>query len=266
MKAEYEYKTGSLQLIHGRGIDFGAHFHLFPEIIYVDAGKINVFVGDGEYSLGAGDAALIFPNTAHAYKTITQQIETRNYIVIFNHTVMGGCEAAFDGYHPVNPVIGGAELHPDAVYAVKALFARDFSAARSDADMRVASAYIQLFLAHTLPRLEMAENCDGTDSSLTASIIEYIYANYRKPLSLDLLATGFGVSKYTLSRLFSGRIRARFNDYVNSIRVERACALLLGSGEKISAVAAECGFENQQTFNRVFKAHTGQTPGEYRKR
>jgi AraC family transcriptional activator of mar-sox-rob regulon len=40
---------------------------------------------------------------------------------------------------------------------------------------------------------------------------------------------------------------------------------LANSGEPIVSVAISLGFDSQQSFNRSFKRHYGQTPGDWRR-
>ena len=59
-----------------------------------------------------------------------------------------------------------------------------------------------------------------------------------------------------------------FYDFVNGLRIERACALLADpdrADQPILALAFEAGFQSKATFNRVFKTRIGQTPSAYRR-
>jgi len=47
--------------------------------------------------------------------------------------------------------------------------------------------------------------------------------------------------------------------------VARACNLMAGDSEGISAVCFDSGFNNLSHFNKQFKQVTGQTPSEYRR-
>ena len=47
-------------------------------------------------------------------------------------------------------------------------------------------------------------------------------------------------------------------------RIEVAKALLKSPSLSLARVALECGFADQSHFQRVFKAHVGVTPGQYR--
>jgi AraC-like DNA-binding protein len=57
-----------------------------------------------------------------------------------------------------------------------------------------------------------------------------------------------------------------FTDYLARLRIEKAKTLLLDRNRRISEIAYDVGFQSLTHFNRVFKAITGQSPSDYRKK
>lgn len=55
-------------------------------------------------------------------------------------------------------------------------------------------------------------------------------------------------------------------DYVNRIRMEHAAMLLSDRRLSVEEVAADCGLANLSYFYRLFRAHYGTTPSDYRRR
>ena len=92
-----------------------------------------------------------------------------------------------------------------------------------------------------------------------------IEENYADPnLSLSLLADQCKTTTSYLSRLFKESFGINFVDYLNQYRIEKAKELLLSTGKPIKEVASTTGFNSQQNFIRVFKKHTGTTPGQFK--
>ena len=63
------------------------------------------------------------------------------------------------------------------------------------------------------------------------------------------------------------RVRWEFSDtpkYVNRFRVDRAKRLLADPQSQVKLVAQQVGFENVNTFIRVFKSFEGISPGVYK--
>ncbi len=94
---------------------------------------------------------------------------------------------------------------------------------------------------------------------------QYIAANYQDAqLSLSSVSQAIHTSASYLSRLFRGNLEMGFVDYLNSYRIQQACQLLRETELSAKDVAAQCGFNSQQNFFRVFKKWTHVTPKQYR--
>jgi YesN/AraC family two-component response regulator len=52
--------------------------------------------------------------------------------------------------------------------------------------------------------------------------------------------------------------------YINLKKIEKAQFLLLTTGMSVRDVALELAMDNISYFNKLFKQHTGKTPGAYR--
>ena len=87
-------------------------------------------------------------------------------------------------------------------------------------------------------------------------------------LKLETLAERLALTAHELSQLINGACGVNFQDYLNRHRVEALKEALRDpdqSGCTILDLALACGFNSKSALNRVFKAHTGITPGEYRR-
>jgi len=82
-------------------------------------------------------------------------------------------------------------------------------------------------------------------------------------LSLEVLAREAGLGRYQLIRAFRAATGFTPHAYLLNARVNRG-RQLLGEGEALAEVAYRLGFADQSHFQRVFKAHVGVTPGQYR--
>ncbi len=68
----------------------------------------------------------------------------------------------------------------------------------------------------------------------------------------------------TFSRFFKLRTGRTRPEYVNALRIGRACELLSDDKWKVADIAMECGFANLANFNRHFRKITKLSPREYR--
>jgi AraC-like DNA-binding protein len=73
------------------------------------------------------------------------------------------------------------------------------------------------------------------------------------------------MSESRFSRFFRRATGNTFTDFVNRVRINRACQLLMESDRLITHVCYEVGFNNVANFNRRFLEIKGMTPSEFRK-
>ena len=96
-------------------------------------------------------------------------------------------------------------------------------------------------------------------------ITEYINANYKSNITLDILASKFSLSKYYLCKLFKKSVGFTFSDFLNQVRVTEAKKLLETTELSVADVAYETGYSDIAYFCRVFKKLMGITALKYRK-
>ena len=95
---------------------------------------------------------------------------------------------------------------------------------------------------------------------------QYMEHNAAEPLSVARLALTAGLSSDHFGRVFRTATGVTVTDFLNRLRVQRACELLVGTGRRVSDIAYECGFESVPHFNRVFRRLTGLPPTRMRRR
>lgn len=94
--------------------------------------------------------------------------------------------------------------------------------------------------------------------------IKYINANYSKKITLEEAAEKVYITPVYFSMLFKKNMGLSFSDYINKLRVEYACRLLLNEILTLSDVAQLSGFNDQSYFSKVFKEHMGVSPKKYK--
>lgn len=104
------------------------------------------------------------------------------------------------------------------------------------------------------------------EKPLAWEITEYIKNNLDKDLSVEELCKRFSLSKSTLYKTMKAYIPGGVADFVKSLRIERAKALLFEAQMPVWQVAKESGFHDTDYFLRVFKKETGIPAGKYRKK
>jgi AraC-like DNA-binding protein len=97
-----------------------------------------------------------------------------------------------------------------------------------------------------------------------ASVYNYIMHNYNSALTLDEVAQLAHLTPNAFCRYFKKHTRTTFIAFVNKVRVNEACKMLVnGSLNNIADVAYSCGFTSITNFNYVFKNVAGKSPRDY---
>lgn len=91
---------------------------------------------------------------------------------------------------------------------------------------------------------------------------------YLEPeLTLQQLAQALNEKERNISQAINTIKKQNVNEYINALRVEYACQLLLANKEKpVFEVMYESGFSTKGAFNLAFKKVTGETPTQYKER
>jgi AraC-like DNA-binding protein len=95
--------------------------------------------------------------------------------------------------------------------------------------------------------------------------LNYIHDHFDEPLSLEKMAAMSGASETYFCRLFKHETGMTFLNYVNSLRIEKACVLLRDTCDNALDICYQVGYNDYTHFGRQFKKNTGISPAEFRK-
>jgi len=98
------------------------------------------------------------------------------------------------------------------------------------------------------------------------SIISFIEAHYAKNIRTSDIAASIGFSPSRACHAFKRATGKTISHYLHEVRIQRAKNLLLMSDQQVAAIAYEVGYNDLSYFNRWFRAITGLSPSDFRKR
>ncbi len=98
-----------------------------------------------------------------------------------------------------------------------------------------------------------------------AQTLQRIHADLAHPWTLEQLAGNAGMSRSTFAALFKSVVGMPPLTYVATWRIYRA-KLILAAGHSIAVAAEQTGYSSDIALSRAFKAATGVSPGQWRRK
>lgn len=106
-------------------------------------------------------------------------------------------------------------------------------------------------------------------SSHTRGLEDFLVLNYIQEhidtVTLADISRHFGFSLSYCSKLIKNTTGMGFSEWKRALRVRKGERLLVNTTDTINNISLSLGYENTETFIRIFKKETGMTPGQYRK-
>lgn len=95
--------------------------------------------------------------------------------------------------------------------------------------------------------------------------MNFIQLHYDKQFTLEFFRRRCAMNTSSFSREFKSRSGYSLFEYINMVRVKKACRMLKQGESSILDISISLGYNNISFFNRYFKKIMGQTPGEFRR-
>ena len=104
----------------------------------------------------------------------------------------------------------------------------------------------------------------ATTNKRINNIHEFLMKNYQNDIDLKEVAEIAHMAPASVCRFFKNTTGLTIFEYLNKIKIDYSCQLLLNTDLNILDISYDCGFNNLSHFNKQFKRFTGNTPTQYR--
>jgi AraC-like DNA-binding protein len=251
--------------------EFKWHYHPEYELTLITKGAGKRIVGDCHENFIEGDLILSGSGLPHTWASEPFKNETVSAVVIqFTNEFISN----FTQY---NECSGIGQLLSDSGRGL--FFNSELSASlhKSIKKLPEKSGLARLTtLLKILQKLSGSEHTVLSSEFYTASrskenesrinkICQFVQDNSAENITVAQASEMVHLSKSAFCKFFKRVMRTNFSDYLNEIRIAKACYLLSETDKNVREIALETGFESLTYFNRVFLKKKNRTPSAFRK-
>jgi AraC-like DNA-binding protein len=250
--------------------EFKWHYHPEYELTYIVRGSGYRIVGNSHEHFSAGDLVLLGSNLPHTWWGKQEDGSPSEAIVIqFSN--------AF-----IEPFLQLQESQ-----SIKELLTKASRGLRWDNDQMLFHSIEELgnqgefnrilsllSILQTLSQIESSQLASDSYQNVLSKKFEsrinkvcsYLQLHFSESISLKQVADLVYMSESNFCKFFKKATSTTFSDYLNDLRINEACQLLLSSEDNVSKIAHDCGFESMSYFNRVFLRKMNLTPSVFRRK
>ncbi len=250
------------------------HYHDEYELHLITSTSGKAFVGDWIGPFQPGHLVLTGPRLPHNWLSLDLPpggVGLRDMAIQFAHEPITRAVASFPELAEVLPLLERAR-HGIEFFGMGERAQWHWERVKNGQGLRRFAAFCD-FLAdlvactdyRLLSSVQMQSIDDDDSLDQIDGVVSRITENLAQPLSASQVAADLGMSESRFSRFFRRATGNTFTDFVNRVRISRACQLLMETDRQITHICYEVGFNNVANFNRRFLEIKGMTPSEFRK-
>lgn len=250
------------------------HYHEEYELHLIVATRGKVFVGDYIGQFGPGHLVLTGPRLPHNWISTDvppEGVALRDIVLQFDDA----------------PLRQAAALIPELAEALPLLERARHGIEFFGLSERARERMTRMKQLHGLPRfaeftellgelvrcndyrqlstVQLQSFDDDAGLARISGIVDYLSEHCCESFSMAELCQRVGMTESSFSRYFRRATGNSFTDFVNRLRINKACQLLMESDRYITNVCYDVGFNNVANFNRRFLQIKGMTPKEFRR-
>jgi AraC-like DNA-binding protein len=250
------------------------HFHPEYEIQLITSTTGKYFVGDHIGNFAPGNLVMVGSNLPHNWVSNVPQgdhVDERCLILQFDAEFVTRAIKLFPEFKRVELLLDasrwGVLFTPETGAAAEPIM-REMLGAKGMRRITLFLALLDLLVQSVAPvKLASAAYCADPARDARARInhvLSYIGKNLSQELRETELAELLGQSVSAFSRYFCRHTGVPFVQYVNRLRINLACQLLMSGELNITDICYQVGFNNLSNFNRQFLSLKDMSPSRWR--
>jgi len=254
------------------------HYHQEFELSFITEGSGRRIVGDSVEEFHPGDLIFIGPRIPHVWFSEQPKLNQHSgrtlesVYLLFNQDILPGGLTSLPEFSHVNLALDLAER------GIRIIGDTLNQVSRIMLQLPYLSGIKRLMLFYEIMDIigrsnsfqylaseNYARSKFETSSTRVKGIHEYLMHNYRDEISLKEIAGIVHMAPASACRFFKSSTGLTIFEYLNKIKIDYACKLLLNTDLNVVDISYDCGFNNLSHFNKQFRKFIGKTPSQFRK-
>lgn len=271
------YGEGVFAVMEDKKENFYNYYHRHDEaqITYILKGKGTIMVGNIMQSFQSGDIFVLKPNEPHMFDRDMEDEEEIGDIHAIH--IFVNLERMKKFYH-----IPDFELVKDYLLELDTSKRLDRSVSESmmhyftnlmvKTSMPRFTEFLSLLYALAIHRHDVSSLYSGVrnvtysdkDGARISQVYKYTFDHYNEDITVEQVASIVHMTPTSFCKFFKRHTTKTYISFLNEVRIEKACQILIDNkSEHIAEAAFQSGFNNVVHFNRVFKSITNMSPRKY---
>ncbi|MEZ3471647.1 MAG: AraC family transcriptional regulator [Lachnospiraceae bacterium] len=257
--------------VYGENIN-NLHFHNLIEIGYCHYGAGELVIEEDQYRFGAGMVSCIPANFLHVTKSDNNVRAFWEYLYISPADILKQQGKPMQETRNIIDAVNRSaffikvEENPIFVTLIRAIFEEMQNKNTYYRECVGGLAYTLLYEIARFNGRGNAQSCGKNNSLQLENAIEYVERNYPNNFKIADLANECHMSETHFRRVFQEKMNMTPVEYVNFVRIKKACELIDKTDISMEDVAEKVGFITPSTFNRNFRRIIGTSPYQWKKR
>lgn len=250
------------------------HCHDEYELHLITGTSGKAFVGDWIGPFQPGHLVLCGPRLPHNWISLDTPeggVDTRDLVIQFRHDPVERAAEEIPELAQVLQLLERAR-HGIEFFGLSERAQAHWTRVKATRGLRRIAAFCD-YLAdlaectdyRLLSSVQMRGAEDDPEADRINVIVNRITDNVAEPIALADVAAELGMSESRFSRYFRRSTGNSFTDFVNRVRINNACHLLMQTDHLVTDICYQVGFNNVANFNRRFLEIKGMTPSEFRR-
>ena len=238
------------------------HWHEKLEIVLPTLHPIHALIDGVWYEAKKGDIIAIGEEKIHAFRMEEEQVPFLLGQFPYRILLGGGNEPG-----SLRPLITAEEIAkiPRLQETINALLEvllseRKVENGEKNPVMRSVSVALYYLLLRHFPA-PCESKAEKKEKGEFYRIVSFVEEHFTENITVGSIARTQYIDRGKLSRLFLTYAGMTLNTYINTLRIDRATALITG-GMPITEAALDSGFQSVRTFHEVYRRMKGTSPRE----